>query len=144
TFDADALVDALFAFEPGVSWNGKRVFWPRAEAAGRAIAAALTGRGAVIDEAVAYRTVLAADAGPALAAACANADAVVLASGSAARAMVALAADPAAWARIPIVCIGPVTARAARDVGLSPAAVAAKATTAGIVDALRDALRRQE
>lgn len=66
-----------------------------------------------------------------------DADAVVLASGSAARNWVRLADD--AFAGV-VVAIGPVTAAAAAEVGLHVSAVADSPTVSGLIDALTSAL----
>ncbi|MBA2361630.1 MAG: uroporphyrinogen-III synthase, partial [Actinobacteria bacterium] len=60
----------------------------------------------------------------------AHADMVVLASGSAARALAAIRTD------LPVVTIGPVTTRAARAAGLVVRAEAASQDAQGLVDAI--------
>ncbi len=62
-------------------------------------------------------------------------DAIVVASGSAARSLVASAVGRFAVGSV-IVSIGPKTAQAAREVGLPVGPVADEATSEGIIDAL--------
>lgn len=107
---------------------GERVLVVRGNLAGSRLAAMLRSRGAVVDDVVAYRTVEAPEAsrlmlrealteGPI--------GAILLASGSAARGLLALARLERIEVRaIPAICIGPETARVARDAGLNVVAVA--------------------
>ena len=62
-------------------------------------------------------------------------DAIVVASGSAARSLAASPVGKLAAGGV-IVCIGPKTAQAAREVGLPVGLVADEATSEGIIDAL--------
>ena len=90
-----------------------------------------------MDAVVAYRTV-AATVEPAVLARAAAADAIVFTSGSTVRSYVASAGGRAVPATV--VCIGPVTAAAALDAGLIPAAVAADHSLDGLVAALVEVL----
>lgn len=118
---------------------GARVLCLRADLARPALREILTRRGAHVDDVTAYRTVPqrapegahdggAQGAPPAV-------DVVTFTSPSTVRGHVArFGAPPAATA---IVCIGPVTARAARELGLDVRAVAERYTVDGLLDALR-------
>lgn len=112
--------------------EGKRVLMPQADIAEPALAEELRGRGAEVDVVVAYRTVLVeppADEIRMLRAA----DAIVVASGSACR---SLAAAGGTNGRTTLVCIGPKTAKVAREVGLKVGLVADETTSDGIIRAL--------
>jgi uroporphyrinogen III methyltransferase/synthase len=110
---------------------GSRVLLPQADIADPELAEELRRRGATVDAVAAYRTVDVEHTTGELADARA-ADAVVLASGSAAR---SLARQGGAGAAL-VVCIGPNTADAARAAGLEVGLVAPEATSEGIIDAL--------
>ncbi len=128
---ADALADAM----PLV--RGARVLFPCADRARDALPTVLRARGAAVDRVVAYRTVDAPPDALAAVADCAAAgslDAVLVASPSAAGALVR--ACGAATGRLRAVCIGPTTADACRALGVPVAAVAAQPTDAALVDAL--------
>jgi uroporphyrinogen-III synthase len=112
--------------------EGARVLLLQADIAGSGLADALRERGALVDAVTAYRTVgrvptegerQALD----------EADAIVLASGSAARSLAAL--EPAGAGAL-IACIGPKTASAAREVGLRVDLVADETTADGMIRAL--------
>lgn len=103
---------------------GSSVVWIRGSLADGDLAEAWRGRGAVVDEVVAYRTVLApASSAPLLDAALDGPPpaAVLFASGSAVEGLLRLAADRrrAAVLALPAVCIGPRTAAAARAAGFT-------------------------
>jgi uroporphyrinogen-III synthase len=106
--------------------DGARVLLARADAANADLPLLLRKRGARVDDLIAYRTVVAPPASvEPLTRALADPDlaAIVVASGSAVRGLVALAAasGPEATARIravPLVSIGPSTSQAVRDAGL--------------------------
>ena len=108
-----------------------RVLLPQASGAPPDLAAELRSRGAKVDAIPAYRTV-GTEPTPVEVAALRVADAVVLASGSAAR---SLAAQGGAGAAL-LACIGPRTASVAREVGLPVGLVADEATAEGIIQAL--------
>ena len=110
--------------------DGARVLLPQAEDVSRDLADELRARGAHVDVVVAYRTV-STEPTPGLDA-LRVADAVVLASGSAAR---SLAAQGGAGDAL-VVCIGPQTEAVARELGLRVGLVAAEATAEGIIQAL--------
>ena len=100
---------------------GEEVLVLRGDLAGDDLATRLSERGAVVDDVVAYRTIEGpTTSAPALRRAVAPGplDAVVLASGSAARGLVALAeAEAIDVIGIPAVCIGPETEREASRLG---------------------------
>jgi uroporphyrinogen-III synthase len=111
--------------------NGARVLLPQADLAGPELAAALRERGAVVDAITAYRT-LSREPSDDERRALADADVVVLASGSAARSLAGTG-----WAGdAHVACIGPKTASAAREVGLRVGLVADEASPEGIIRAL--------
>lgn len=128
--------------------RGRRVLLPRADAAGPALASVLRERGARVDEVVAYHTVI----GPRQnrdrlrrALEDGRVDTIVLTSASTAHGLMRLLGPrPRAFGRVAFVCIGPVTAAALAEYGLTPTAVAVEHTTRGIVDALVTLARRGE
>jgi uroporphyrinogen III methyltransferase / synthase len=114
------------------SIDGLRVLLPQADIAEPRLAEELRGQGAEVDVVVAYRTVLVEPPMWGILP-MRIADAVVLASGSACR---SLAAAGGAGGGAMLVCIGPKTAKVAREVGLKVGLVADEATSDGIIQAL--------
>ena len=114
--------------------EGLRVLLPQADLAEPHLADELRGRGAHVEAVVAYRTVLVEPPMWGILP-LRIADAVVLASGSACR---SLAAAGGAGGGAMLVCIGPKTAKVAREVGLKVGLVADEATSDGIIRALVD------
>jgi uroporphyrinogen-III synthase len=118
---------------------GRRVLLPNAEDARPHLEERLRAAGALVERVVAYRTVPATE-GADLAALLADGglDALLFASGSAARCFAQLAgAEGLERARhLTVVCLGPVTAEACRALGLEPAAIADEATEDALVEAL--------
>jgi uroporphyrinogen-III synthase len=123
--------------------RGRRILLPRADAASPTLASVLRARGAVVDEVVAYRTRI----GPKRnrdrlrrALAGGRVDTIVLTSASTVHGLMRLlgrrsrARHPAA--PVAFVCIGPVTAAALEEYGMTATAVATEHTTRGIIDAL--------
>ena len=112
--------------------DGRRVLLPQADIADPALAEELRGQGAQVDVVVAYRTV---HVEPPMwgILPLRIADAVVLASGSACR---SLAAAGGAGGAALLVCIGPKTAKVAREVGLHVGLVADETTADGIIRTL--------
>ncbi len=139
---SQAVADALGRELPVAP--GARVLWPHGDLAGPALIDTLLARGAHVVAPVAYRTVSdAGSLGVAEILGDGHVDAITFTSGSTVRhvvegltaAGIAVAdLDPAS--RPLIVCIGPVTASAARDCGLPVDAVAASHDDAGLLDAL--------
>lgn len=111
---------------------GKRVLLPQADIADPHLADELRGKGAEVDVVAAYRTVLVEPPMWGILP-LRIADAVVLASGSACR---SLAAAGGAGGGAMLVCIGPKTAKVAREVGLKVGLVADETTSDGIIRAL--------
>jgi uroporphyrinogen III methyltransferase / synthase len=125
-FAAREIADGL---EPLV---GARLLLPQSEIAERSFADGLRARGATVDVVDAYRTVGVEPASADLVR-LGRADAILLASGSAAR---SLAAAAISSERTLVVCIGPSTADAARAAGLEVDLVAEDATGEGMIRAL--------
>jgi uroporphyrinogen-III synthase len=112
--------------------DGRRVLLPQADIADPHLADELRGKGAQVDIVTAYRTVLVEPPMWGILP-LRIADAVVLASGSACR---SLAAAGGAGGGAMLVCIGPKTAKVAREVGLKIGLVADETTSDGIIRAL--------
>jgi len=133
-----ALVPAEYVAEAIVAGigdvRGKKVLLPRADIARAALADGLRGKGASVVEVAAYRTVASDVPAPALE----GVDAVTFTSSSTVRHFVEGGAD-AGDARV--VCIGPVTAATARELGLPVHAVAANYTEDGLIEALEGVFR---
>src|SRR5262249_5086540 len=112
--------------------DGSRVLLPQADIADPRLAEELRGQGAEVEVVIAYRTVLVEPPMWGILP-LRIADAVVLASGSACR---SLAAAGGAGGGALLVCIGPKTAKTAREVGLKVRLVADETTSDGIIQAL--------
>jgi uroporphyrinogen-III synthase len=119
---------------------GARVLLPQADIASPELAERLQAAGAHVNAVAAYRTVPIAPSEVDTSALADGADAIVLASGSAARSLASVGeSSPTvrkAIERALLVCIGPKTAEVARDVGLPDGLVADEATADGIIHAL--------
>jgi len=118
--------------------SGQRVLLPRAERAPKQLAQALRGKGAVVDEVVAYRT-LAVDAADELKALLDDGqiDIVTFTSSSTVENLVRMLDGDVERLRGPLVaCIGPVTARTAKRLGIGVDVVAREHTIAGLVEAI--------
>jgi uroporphyrinogen III methyltransferase/synthase len=129
---ADALAAML-----GPKSARARILWPSGNRAPQRLADDLRSAGALVDAPVAYRTVDAAPPASLARDLARGVDAVVFASPTAVNRFVALGLV----ANLPlgtIVCIGPTTAAAARDAGLTVDAVASDHTAKGIVNALEE------
>lgn len=124
--------------------EGQRILLPRAEQARATLAILLRDAGAQVDELATYRTVE-AKLEPDAAMELSRADFITFTSSSTVRNFVTLlggqelAASRVSNARI--ACIGPITARTARELGLEPDIVADIYTMDGLVDALIDYCR---
>ncbi len=132
-YRAEALVEAFSAYD----LRQARVLIPRAEEARDVLPRGLRALGASVEVVAAYRTEVAWDQVDRLVAVLREGvDALTLTSPSAARALVRLLGS-----RLPegvrVVCIGPVTAEAARRLGVRVDAVAEVYTSEGMVQALR-------
>lgn len=108
--------------------RGQRILLPRADLAREALPEGLRARGATVDVIAAYRTRMSGGAG-----AVQDADAVTFTSSSTVRGFLAGAAVPAG---AKVVCIGPITAATAREMGLEVHHVAAAYTEDGLIAAL--------
>ncbi len=126
---AEALADAIG------ECRGARVLFPRADIARRALPDGLRRRGAVVDEVVAYHTRPDSSPRPDLR----GVDAVTFASSSAVRGFLDQGPVPPGAV---VVCIGPTTARTARERGLEVARVAEDHGEDGLVAAVVAALNR--
>lgn len=115
--------------------RGQRMLLPRADIARQVLPDGLRARGAIVDDIVAYRTMAAGEPRPDLA----GVDAVTFTSSSSVRGFLDGGPVPAG-ARV--VCIGPVTAATARELGLDVTEVAGDYTEDGLVAALIAALGR--
>lgn len=111
---------------------GRRVLLPQADLASPALADELRARGALVEVVVAYRTVPTSPDEEGIAA-LRRADAILLASGSAARSLAALGLP---LEDTVLVCIGASTAREAEAAGLRVRCVAEEATGEGMIRAL--------
>ena len=123
----EAILDALGDV------RGKRFLLPRADIAREALADGLRGKGAAVTEVAAYRTVGVGGPPPDLS----GADAVTFTSSSTVRHFLA---SGAAVGRAKVVCIGPVTAATARELGLTVDAMATEYTEDGLIQALEGVL----
>ena len=131
TFVASSVSECLGSLE------GKKVLLPRGDLARPDLPLALNAAGATVLEVTAYCTVPvdeASDLGLSD-----RPDAITFASAESARTAVAKLkqAGISDWlSQIPIACIGPVTAEAVIELGLSPAVVAEEFTITGLIAAL--------
>jgi len=130
----DAIADAIGTVE------GRRILLPRSSLARRSLADILRARGAHVDEVDAYDS-LAASPDPSRLGRAPRVDLVVLTSASAVRNLASIL-PPSTFERIRATavaaCIGPVTAEAARELGLRVAVVAEEHTVPGLVRSLQD------
>lgn len=126
---------------------GKRVVLARADAATRDLRSALLERGALVEEVVAYHTI----EGPAESrdrirvALAQPLDGLTFTSGSTVRGLHALLSAPEALraTALPAYCIGPVTARVARQAGFVVPVVAARHTAASLAEAIHIHLSKE-
>jgi uroporphyrinogen III methyltransferase/synthase len=135
--DAGALAAALPGAHPG-----GRVLFPRAQGASEVLAGVLRGRGWEVDEVVAYATVPAPGPDVDTAAAVAAADAVLFASPSAVEAFLAMRDASERPLVVPplAVCIGEVTAAAARRAGVHGVVASPSPAEADVVTTLVERL----
>ena len=130
-FVAESLVDALGEV------RGMSILWPRAAGARSVLSDTLRARGAEVVEQILYDTV-ARSVPDEIRSHILEADAITFTSPSAVRAFVACFGTTVAPM---IVCIGPVTAAAAKEEGLSVSVIAGVFTLEGMVGALSDMFR---
>lgn len=125
----------LAAFDQGGSIAGQRFLLARADIARRALAEGLVERGSHVDEIASYHTVPVSGGLPPPAA-----DIVTFTSSSTVQGYVnCLAGQPpaAALRNSQVVCIGPITAATARDLGVPVSAVAEEYTIEGLLAVLK-------
>ncbi len=117
---------------------GRRVLLPRADIGGEETVAALREAGAVVTEVVAYHTTPATADPEGLAALCGRVDVVTFTSPSTVRNFLTLTGPGgrALLARSVVACIGPVTAAAVTELGLTPPLEASPSTAEGLLDIL--------
>ncbi len=138
--------EALTARIPAALGNvrGRRILLPRTDIAGPELAEALRATGAEVVEVVAYRTLPETAGAEELLRLLegGRVDAITLTSASTARNLAALVGSARPLLeRVKIVCIGPVTARAAAEAGLKVDVVAGEHTLEGLVQAVVEAFR---
>ena len=126
-FVAEAIVEALGDVQ------GRNILLPRADIARPTLAHSLVQRGAVVRNIAAYRTQSVLGHRPNLD----GVDAITFTSSSTVRGFLESGPVPSG---AKVVCIGPITAKTARDHSLSVAATAKEYTADGLVDALISAL----
>lgn len=119
--------------------QGKSILLPRADIAPRQLAEALRAKGALVDEVVAYRT-LPADAQAARPKKLLNEiDVITFTSASTVRHFAQLLDGPdlvRALSKVKVACIGPITAKAAEELGLKVDILAEEHTIDGLVKAI--------
>lgn len=133
--NAEALVRALEAH--GVA--GKRILLPVGNIARPDLHDGVRAAGALVDQVIAYRTMQPTDVPGSVLEQLrrGEADVVALASPSAFRNLVSmLGSEAGRLERVHVACIGPTTANAVRECGLSPAVVARESTIDGLVAAI--------
>ncbi|MGI8858332.1 MAG: uroporphyrinogen-III synthase [Thermomicrobiales bacterium] len=135
---AESLRDALLAAGVG---TGSRVLLPQPVTSRDVLATGLRAAGAVVDVAPAYQTELNTDAAADVRRwlAAGQIDCALVTSPSTVRGLLELLDhDVETLRRIPLACIGPVTADAVRALGISPMLVASEHSNDGLVVALVD------
>ena len=120
--------------------QGQRILLARAQGARRTLVDMLRERGARVEEVPAYRTVRNMPSASAFAAIKRGVDAITFTSSSTATHFAALVPERNSAA---IACIGPVTAKTARDLGYSVDMVAEEYTMRGLLNTLEDYFRAQ-
>ena len=133
-FVAESVVEGMAAYDLA----GKRALLPRADIARAALSEGLAALGMRVDDVTAYRTVTPPDsAGRARAVLQEGVDIAIFTSSSTARNLCALLdGNIDALQDVTIACIGPITARAAADIGLKVDIMASEYTIAGLVRAI--------
>jgi uroporphyrinogen-III synthase len=132
-FRAEAILDEIGAVK------GQHILLPRADIARPALAEGLHAMGARVDEVTAYRTIRGQPPRIAFDALRAGVDIVTFTSSSTVRNFVVLTED-LDYGDPLIVCIGPVTASTARELGLRVDVVAKEYTIEGLLEALERTL----
>lgn len=129
------------AEELGSRLAGAKVFLPRSDRANPDLPAALRRQGALVTEAIAYRTLRPAEASTSALdkIARADADAVLFFSPSAVHGFIELfgtAPFSSLQDKLAVTAVGPVTAKALREAGIERVVVAADTTAASVVETL--------
>ena len=133
---AESLCDTLIAAGVGAE---SRILLPQPVTSRDVLATGLRAAGAVVDVVPAYQTELNADAATVMRQwlAAGRIDCALVTSPSTVRGLLQLLDhDVETLRRIPLACIGPVTADAVRALGIEPALVAAEHTNDGLMAAL--------
>jgi uroporphyrinogen III methyltransferase/synthase len=122
-------------------FEGLKILRVRGDRGPATLEQGLRGAGASVDAVLVYH-IKAAELRPDVADAIASdgAHAITFTSGSSVESFETLLPDHGLHADIPAVCIGPVTAKAAGDVGWRQVVTATKSTVAGLVDCLKETL----
>ena len=116
---------------------GKRVLLPRSAGGRTEIVSALTALGAVVDDVPTYRVVMPGGSGKLLERHLAGGiDVATFTSSSTVTNLLSMISDTGELGRATIACIGPITAKTAREGGLKVDIVASEHTVDGLVDAL--------
>ncbi len=139
----EATAEGLVAAMTAAGVAGQRVLYPRSDLARDALVRGLAEAGAIVEEVEAYRTLPETEVDPEARrlAQHGDVDVVTFASPSSVRNLAAaLGGDISSLGRARVVCVGPVTARVAAEVGLPPHAVATDASVDGLVAATTAAL----
>jgi uroporphyrinogen III methyltransferase/synthase len=124
--------------------GGTSILLPRTDIAGEALAEALEAEGATVDQVVAYRTLQASRLDPEVERLLRDGgiDIVTFASASTVKNLVGLlAGDIEPLRQTTVACIGPVTARTAREAGLRVDLEAKEHTLQGLIDALVEGVK---
>jgi uroporphyrinogen-III synthase len=132
-FLSDALPDALPCA------RGLRILLPRANIARKEMADELRRRGAEVVEVAVYQVKQETGIDTAAIVNMPTPDVITLTSPSAARSLAKMleeAGRPDWLVQVPIICIGPITADAVRELGYQPARVAKEHTIQGLVQAI--------
>lgn len=129
-FLSDALPDALGEVK------GRRILLPRADIARKAMAEELRRRGAEVVEIAVYRVQQRTEA---QIASLPRPDLITLTSPSTVRSLAHMLAEAGRldWlSAVPLICIGPITAAAVRELGYQPTRVAKEHTVQGLIQAI--------
>ncbi len=121
--------------------RGKRILLPHTDIARENLARDLRERGAIVDEIVAYRTITINANDPTAEHICAmleanEIDAITFTSSSTVRGFMNAVESKSQNLKSKVVCIGPITAQTARDLGLHVDATAQEYTLEGLTQAL--------
>jgi uroporphyrinogen-III synthase len=116
--------------------SGLHILLPRAEIAGREFIEKLAALGAVVTDIPTYRTLPAEMDAEGLAELRCGVDAITFTSASTVQNFVTAVKERALFENTLIACIGPVTAEAARQLGLNVAIMAAEHTVDGLIQSL--------